>query len=214
MSDLLEIRPYEAGDEAALRRVCLLTGDNGEDGTGLYSDPDLLSDIFAVPYAVLNPETCFVAVDAESGQVVGYIVGTPDATRFVERYRKEWLPEVGGRHQEPPEVPDFVSDLQAAMAWRLHNPSVDARVVWDYPAHLHIDLLPEAQGKGGGRALMERFLDAARAHGAEGVHLHCATDNTNARAFYARLGFEPLVLPGSEEDPGSVLLVRSTARTR
>lgn len=213
MSDVLEIRPYEAADEAAVRRVCLLTGDNGGDGTALYSDPDLLSDIFAIPYTVLNPETCFVAVDAGSGRVVGYIVGTPDSAQFVERFQQEWLPQVAGRHQEPPEVPDFTGDVQGAMAWRLHHQSADSRVVGDYPAHLHIDLLPEAQGRGGGRALMERFLDAARAHGADGVHLYVATSNANARAFYAKLGFAPLVLPGSEEDPGSLLVVRSTARS-
>jgi ribosomal protein S18 acetylase RimI-like enzyme len=211
---VLEIRRYHESDEAAVRRICLLTGDNGGDATPLYPDADLLSDIFAIPYTAIDPELCFVAVNTEAdkpgGRVVGYIVGTVDSVTYVERYLEEWLPRVRDRHQEPPQQPDRVDDPQGAVAWRLHHPEFDSRVVGDYPAHLHINLLPEAQGKGGGRALMEAFLNAARERGAEGAHLYVSLNNTNARAFYAHLGFEPLVLPGSEERAGS-LVVRSTS---
>ena len=44
------------------------------------------------------------------------------------------------------------------------------RLVWpgleEYPAHLHIDLLPPFQGAGHGRALMETFYAAAAQAGA------------------------------------------------
>jgi GNAT superfamily N-acetyltransferase len=206
---LLNIRPYQESDEAAVRRICLLTGNNGSDGTALYTDPDLLSDIYAIPYTVLDPELCFVAVDKDD-IAVGYIVGTPDSARYVQRFKDEWLPQVSSRHQEPPKEPDWDNDIQAAMAWNLHHPWSDPQVVADYPAHLHINLLPEAQGKGGGRALMQTFLDAALKHGAEGAHLYVSLTNTNARAFYARLGFKPLTLPGRESH-GNSLVARPTA---
>ncbi len=65
--------------------------------------------------------------------------------------------------------------------------------MWDdYPAHLHIDLLPSAQGQGWGRALMDRFLAQVRSAGARGVHLGVATVNRGAAAFYTRLGFHLL----------------------
>lgn len=208
---MLEIRPYQESDEAAVRRICLLTGDDGGDATALYPDADLLSDIFAIPYTVFDPALCFVAVDADDGRVLGYIVGTADSSRFARQFRQRWLPQVSGRHQDPPEQPDWADDPQGAMAWRLHHPRADdSGLLDDYPAHLHVDLLPEAQGRGAGKALMLQFLDAARAHGAQGVHLGVSPTNTGARGFYARLGFEPLVLPGSEDRAGS-LLVRSTA---
>lgn len=208
---MLGIRPYQESDEAAVRRICLLTGDDGGDASRLYPDADLLSDIFAIPYTVFDPELCFVATadDGGDGRAVGYIVGTADSARFAGQFRQLWLPRVSGRHQAPPESRDADEDAQSAMAWRLHHPKSDPRVLRDYPAHLHIDLLPEAQGKGGGRALMRRFLNAAHEHGAEGVHLSVSSTNLGARAFYAKLGFEPLVLPGSEARAGS-LLVRST----
>ncbi|HET9168430.1 MAG TPA: GNAT family N-acetyltransferase [Actinospica sp.] len=207
---MLEIRLYQQSDEAAVRRICLLTGDNGGDASARYSDPDLLSDIFAIPYTVLEPELCFVAVDGDTGQVVGYIVGTADSARFVRRFREEWLPRVSARHQDPPAEPNWDKDMQAGMAWVLHHPAFDQRLAAEYPAHLHIDLVPEGQGRGGGRALMERFLAAAREQGAPGTHLYVGSSNANAKAFYARLGFQPMELSGTE-DWSATLLVRSTA---
>jgi ribosomal protein S18 acetylase RimI-like enzyme len=62
----------------------------------------------------------------------------------------------------------------------------------EYPAQLHIDLLPEAQGKGHGRALLETLIDSLRREKVSGVHLTMDPANVGARQFYARLGFEEL----------------------
>ena len=77
-----------------------------------------------------------------------------------------------------------------------------------YPAHLHIDLLPEWQGRGLGRGLMWSFLAGLHAAGAPRVHLGMAPANTAARAFYDRLGFEQIAVPS---EPGVVYLGRDTA---
>ena len=61
-----------------------------------------------------------------------------------------------------------------------------------WPAHLHIDLLPEWQGRGYGRQLMRTFLEALRDGGVPSVHLVMATANKPARAFYDRMGFEEI----------------------
>ena len=66
----------------------------------------------------------------------------------------------------------------------------------DYPAHLHIDLLPEAQGAGWGRALMEGLQDALRAGGSPGVHLGVSARNQRALGFYRHLGYEELASDG------------------
>ena len=68
-------------------------------------------------------------------------------------------------------------------------------LVWpgleQYPAHLHIDMLPPFQGAGHGRALMETFYAAAAQAGAAGVYVAVTTANTRALGFYHRLGFRP-----------------------
>jgi ribosomal protein S18 acetylase RimI-like enzyme len=77
----------------------------------------------------------------------------------------------------------------------------------DHPAHLHIDLLPDHQGAGHGRALMETFLRALGAAGVPRVHLGMASSNTRARAFYDRMGFDEIPVP---DTPGSTFLGRDT----
>jgi [ribosomal protein S18]-alanine N-acetyltransferase len=55
---------------------------------------------------------------------------------------------------------------------------------------LGMALLPEARGRGGGRALIEAVVEHARATGAHKVDLEVWTDNARAIAVYAALGFE------------------------
>lgn len=54
---------------------------------------------------------------------------------------------------------------------------------------LGMALLPEARGRGGGRALLDAVLDRARARGAHKVELEVWPDNARAIALYARAGF-------------------------
>lgn len=67
-----------------------------------------------------------------------------------------------------------------------------------YPAHLHIDLLPEHQRQGHGRALLGRLVLALQEAGVPAVHLGMVTENTAARAFYDRIGMHVIDVP----DPG------------
>ena len=58
-------------------------------------------------------------------------------------------------------------------------------------AHVHdIAVLPEAQGGGVGKALMERFEEVLRERGVKSYGLEVMAGNDAARAFYERLGLE------------------------
>jgi len=191
------IRPYAPVDFFAISDICLRTGDAGRDATGLYDSDELLADIFARPYVLLEPELAFV-LEVEQ-RVSGYILGVTDTARFVERYRAEWLPLFARkyRHVEPPSTRDEWMRHWGFVPERMLIPELER-----YPAHLHIDLLPEYQRQGFGRRLTERLLDALSARGVPGVHLSLAVTNTAARAFYDRLGFREL----GSSTPGAPLL--------
>lgn len=74
---------------------------------------------------------------------------------------------------------------------------------------MHIDLLPEYQGRGCGRELLEAFAGAPADAGAPAVHLGMVTVNVRARGFYDRLGFHVIGVP----NPGPITyLGRATAR--
>jgi len=181
------IRPYEHGDFEAVSRVCLLTGEAGGDGTGVYSSDELLPDIWARPYLVLSPEFAFVVED-ELG-IGGYILGVADTRAFARRYAAEWLPELRLRyeHTQPPVTKDEQMRHLGFTPERMLLPEVD-----EFPAHLHIDLLPRLQGQGIGRSLILTLIEALQERGVHGLHLTMDAANTGAAAFYQRLDFTPL----------------------
>ena len=55
--------------------------------------------------------------------------------------------------------------------------------------------LPATRGIGAGRAMMERCLDAARAHGFKRCYLETLTGMDAAQALYLRSGFAPICAP-------------------
>ncbi|MFE2011354.1 GNAT family N-acetyltransferase [Streptomyces sp. NPDC059491] len=199
------VRRYRGSDRAELAEICVKTAHEGGDSSGMYPDPELMPTIFAYPYVELEPEFAFV-LDDGAGRAVGYVLGVPDTAAFVKRFRDEWLPVVGEGFPAPEREGGTAADMMAGL---LHTPErmVLAELA-AYPAHLHIDLLPEWQGRGYGRALMGALLAALREGGVPAVHLCMVQANTGARAFYDRLGFGLLDVP----DPGPVwYLGRSTA---
>jgi ribosomal protein S18 acetylase RimI-like enzyme len=202
MSDAV-IRPYHTADRDQVYDVCLRTADAGGDATGLYRDPDLMGDLFAGPYLLLAPEFAFVLDDGE--RVSGYVLGVPDTVAFAHQLRDVWLPLVGDRHPAPAGPP---ADRDEQMAWLLHWPEhLINPALTDYPAHLHIDLLPHVQRAGWGRKLMHALLNALRDVGVPRVHLSMLSSNTAAGRFYERLDFHQLDV----SDPGPVTyLGRST----
>lgn len=181
------IRAFHPSDLPAMYRVCLLTGEAGDDASGLYRDPELLAHLYAGPYPVADPGLSFVAVDDEG--VVGYIVGTDDSLAFGDWLERSWWPTL--REQYPLRPPAGDGTQDHVLVQRMHEWSVTPKPVLEqYPAHMHIDLLPRAQGRGLGRALVGTLSDALRARGVSGLHLDVDGRNTSAIAFYTRLGFQ------------------------
>ncbi len=186
------IRGYLPGDHDAVYDVCARTGDAGNDARGQFRQEDLLPDIYAGPYIELEPELAFVVDDG--GTAVGYVIGTADTEAFVRSYRQYWIPRLAGRYREPAQPPASAEEELVTLAFSPER-MLEADLE-QYPAHLHIDLLPPYQGVGNGRRLIERFFESAAQAGARGVHVVVAVPNTPARAFYRRVGFEELELPG------------------
>jgi ribosomal protein S18 acetylase RimI-like enzyme len=191
------IRRYRDSDLAAVYDVCVRTAAGGGDARGMYRSDDLMPDLFAGPYVCLEPEFGFVLDDGQ--RAVGYVVGTPDTASFVRAYRDRWIPRLAGRYPVPPRPPVTPDDeLLALHYW-------PERMLWpglaEYPAHLHIDLLPPFQGAGYGPRLMQTFFEAVARAGAAGVHVVVVASNTRAIGFYYHLGFGQIPVA----DPGSVV---------
>ena len=181
------IRPYQSKDLDTLYDICLKTGDIGKDATQLYDDPNLLGQLYAAPYAVLEPDLTFVLEDSKG--VCGYILGAFDSKTFYERLETEWFPPLREQYPKPNgDKKDWTRDDHIIRQFY----GLGATYPPDYPSHLHIDLLPRAQGSGNGRALMETFLAALKEKGSSGVHLGTSPQNVRSEKFYLKMGFREL----------------------
>jgi GNAT superfamily N-acetyltransferase len=184
---MVELRPYRPSDLDALHDICLKTGDGGADATHLYKDHRIIGEIFAAPYATLEPTRAFVAEDDQG--VAGYILGTADTRAFEARCEAEWWPALRARYADTAEVPLRNRTREQWDAYYIHHPPANPQAVIDAaPAHLHIDLLPRLQGKGVGKRLMDTWL-ATVGHRA---HLGCQAENHRAQRFYEIYGWRRL----------------------
>lgn len=199
------IRPVRPDDLDALYDICLKTGDSGADASGLYAEPKILGEIYAAPYAVLEPDLALVAEDHEG--VAAYMVGTLDTRAFEARCEAEWWPGRRTAYADPrtsgAAPKDWTPDQWRAM--QLYRPyAIPDAVVAAGPAHLHINLLPRLQGQGVGQGLMDAWMGLAAAKGAQAVHLGCSAANQRALRFYDAYGFRRL----PQERPDTIWMVR------
>jgi ribosomal protein S18 acetylase RimI-like enzyme len=190
MDNTFSIRRGELTDREAAYAVCLKTGDDGQDATALYEDPEALGRIFVGPYFAFEPELTFVLEDTAG--VCGYVMGALDSKRFYQDYLQHWVPAL--QQQFPAPTGDPTGWNRTMRIYHdYHHPDVYCPEPYElYPSHLHIDLLPRAQGQGWGRRMMEHLMTALRTKGSPGVHLGVGQVNDRAILFYRKLGFTEL----------------------
>lgn len=181
------IRPFEPRDLDAAYTICHKVGNKG---AGPDDDPGIIGHVYVGPYAKLAPELAYVAEDDEG--VCGYILGALDSKRHFERYVDEWLPVICALHAEPTGEEDGWSRTEQILS-ELHNPEFFAPPqLAKYPSHLHIDLLPRAQGKGLGTRMISHMIERLQELGSRGVHLEMEADNRDAQRFFKRNGFREI----------------------
>lgn len=179
------IRQATEADTDALFEICLKTADSGTDASALFSNPRWPGYVWAVPYLKFAPAFAFVL--AEDDRAIGYVIAAPDTAAFAKQLEREWWPQI--RREVEGAVPTGPRD--AMILERIARPEpVHAWLLDEYPAHMHINILPDAQATGWGRKMIETELAALKAAGVRGVFLGVAPDNERASGFYRHLGFE------------------------
>ncbi len=165
------IRKYEEKDREQVIYICL------NDMFGKYEQSliDYVEWMFCRYYIEVEPQNCFVAVD-ENDKPVGYCYGVAD----YDEYQKNFEPYI--RKVESLNDRAFLKDALTEM----YDHAIYKR---DYPAHLHIDILPDYQSKGIGSRLIDAFCNNLKAQSIKGVMLIVGTENEGARRFYERNGF-------------------------
>ncbi len=189
------IRPFQPVDEPAIEEITYRTGFKGEDltGRGYFDDRRLFFLIFIGYYTRFEPEHCFVAEAQETGQVVGFICGTPDTTTQEAHFQKWMIGRIALRAfgYSSWRYPRSFKTLLKMMPKRqaLPDAALIRQIEAEYPGHLHINLLPGFQGVGIGSRLMRHFEVHMRDLGVPGLHLSTSSKNLKAVPFYHKMGF-------------------------
>jgi ribosomal protein S18 acetylase RimI-like enzyme len=189
----ITIRRAVLSDLPYFYEICLKTGDESKDASALFFDQYLLGHYYAAPYLVCPSGICFTTEYDYRPQ--GYIVAVPDTASFHQWMEEQWLPPLRNRYPWP--SPPARSKKEEEIIGLIHKRKFPVDIggqpwLTDYPAHLHIDLLPCLQGKGQGRVLIDTLFDELARKGVSGLHLGVGSSNTGAIAFYRKMGFTVL----------------------
>jgi len=200
------IRRATVNDSEAISKICLLTANFGTSAEHLHHYGELPGLIYALPY--INLPTTFgyviVSIDESSGSeksVVGYVLGTWDTMSFIAIAEKEWYPSL--RIKYPLDAPDDVQRLKDDRTYisRIHKPDIPPKGIIDFsPAHVHIDILPEAQRQGLGKKLIGHAVKFLSEKDPELKGLWVGVDprNEEGKKFYRKIGGTNLPTPVGE----------------
>lgn len=176
----MKIRPYENKDREYVRFICL----NSEGPCDLNEEErQFILTTYCDYYIEKETENCFVAVD-NNDKAVGYIICAENYDRFIKTFTEEYIPRLSSLHKRFAEAAKKSTELQ-----NKHKK--------EFPAHLHIDLLPEYQRMGIGTKLVDKLCGHLKGNKIHGVMLTVGSSNNVGKSFYKKYGFIELdSLPG------------------
>lgn len=184
----MEIRSFTEEDRPELRVLFGRAGEGSPTGS-LWGHEESERAIYLDPYMDLEPDSLFLAIDG--GRMVGYLTGCLDSAAFpTESARMEAAMRRDRLFLKPRPVAFFARAL-LDMAWAAVRRIPTAGDFDDprWPAHLHINVAPEARGGGAAHGLMDRWLERVTERGVAGCHLQTLVENTRAVRFFERKGF-------------------------
>lgn len=177
---MITIRSYQAKDADVVEQICLQAANHL-----MMKNPafcNAITEVFCRWYLEYAPEDCFVAED-DHGSVKGYILCARDFFQWEQSFRQQ----VMELSQNPVTAMMGQGTIEAMRPYAA-----------DYPAHLHIDLLPECQRQGIGGKLIKTLIGHLRRQRTKGLMLNVANNNKNAVKFYEKQGF--ILLDQNEQE--------------
>lgn len=191
------IRSFQTADETAIENITYRTGFKGEDldEHDYFNDRRLFYLIFIAYYARYEPEHFFVAMDKSNNDVIGFICGTTDTKRQEKQFRRKmvWRIFLRALFFTSWRYPKTMKTALNLTSILFENPSIsntETELLELYPAHLHINVLPEYQHVGIGTRLINHFEDHLLKNNIGGVHLGTSSRNYKALPFYQKHGYQ------------------------
>jgi ribosomal protein S18 acetylase RimI-like enzyme len=183
----IEIRNAKKSDEQSLIDICFITGDPSL--KKIFPEPRLFSYFWCLYYLWYELENCFVAEDTETNKVIGYIISTLDSIKQEKNFEEKIGPLVKKRMKEI-KLRTIISKIYAHFIIHKSLSKKRRKMLEKYPAHLHINILPEYQRKGIGHRLMKTLEEHLMKNNIPGFHLEVGAKNDLGISFYEKYGLK------------------------
>jgi len=184
----VSVRPYEARDREAVRRLCCETGYLGQAIDPVFEDRELFADYLTSYYTDWEPESSFVL--EQDGVVKGYLLGSrrPLRQQFYDFFLNFSLFFRATRRYR-----GYSRATRDFIGWILRNSWREVPAAPRRTAHFHINLLPEAQGLAGAREIVNQYLIYLQAAGEKAVFGQMVTfESRRGAKLFERYGFQVL----------------------
>jgi len=166
------IRQFEKRDTEDVRYICL----NCDGPSDMTPEGEHFILVTYCDYFIEKEgHNCFVACD-ENDKAVGYILCAENYDKFIECFRNEYIPKIPEEQKEH----RFYASTSAVLQGKYKD---------EYPAHLHIDILPEYQRMGLGHKLTDALCSHLKSKKVKAVMLTVNPENIKGAAFYEKYGF-------------------------
>ncbi|MBQ4104658.1 MAG: GNAT family N-acetyltransferase [Clostridia bacterium] len=173
---MAEIRKAKKSDLERVMYVCRMTAGN------LSIRDEAIGKINGLTYAAYyiehEADNCFVLCDGEV--VVGYIICSTDEKNFRKAFYKDYIKKIAEINKSEARKVLFI-------------PIPYMLLKGFFPSHLHINLLPDYQGKGYGTQMINTLLSELKKKGIKSVMLLADAENTGAIKFYENNDFKKFV---------------------
>ena len=138
------------------------------------------------------------------GKIVGYVVGTSDTAAYETAAEEHWWPVLRAAYPHACSEPNHSVVGDEMISGHGHLTGLDQHylslirtgthaprdVLAFAGATLHIDILPEYQGKGWGRRLMQLAVTQLTRRGAQALWV--GSNGEEGKRFYRKVGFRPI----------------------
>lgn len=181
----ITVRPYEARDRNAVRRLCCETGFLGKAIDPIFQDRELFADYLTAYYTDIEPEAAFVL--EQNGIVKGYLLGSrrPLRQQFYNFFQNLRLFFIGMSR-----YPRYNTATRAFIRWIFNHSWREVPAAPCRTAHFHINVLREAQSLAGTYALMRTYFDFLRSRGEKEVFGQMVTfESRRGAKVLERFGF-------------------------
>lgn len=169
------IRGFCEKDISSYRNICLATANikNPSENRKKW-----ILKLYCDYYAECEPQNCFTLAD-DNDEAVGYILCSENFDRYTKNFN-----------------PYFASIKRSGLLYSVATAAeiTSHRIIKKRSkAHMHIDILPEYQGKGGGTLLINKLKEHLLSKRIHSLSLTVGADNKGAIRFYKKNGFYPAI---------------------